>query len=92
MLTVHQPKNSELPYTVDWSAWLEPGEVIASVVWTVATGLTNRGDSFDDTTATINLRTDGTTGEKLKVTCTVTSDAAQTKKDSRVFFVKIQDL
>ncbi len=55
--TLPQAKNAELPYVLDWSKWLEVGEVLATATFEVEAGLVNDGDTHDDTTATINIKT-----------------------------------
>lgn len=69
--------DDELDYTVDWSAWLEDGEVIAECAVECA-----RGDTVvsrvghDDGTVTFWL-SGGTTGRLVhKIAITVTTDAA----------------
>ena len=42
-------------YTVDWSRWLNAGDIIAAVQWTVEPGLNKHNEGKTDTTTFIEL-------------------------------------
>jgi len=92
MITFTQSPLAQLPYTVDWSKWLEVGEVLASATWSVPSGIVNEASTFDDTTATIWIGTPAPTTGTYQVKCTVLSDASPTKTDSRTFVIKVLQL
>lgn len=68
-----------LPYGIDWTAWLETGDAIASAAWTVtspsgdADSIVVDSDSETDTVATAIL-SGGTLGNTYTVTCRITTD------------------
>lgn len=73
--------NASLPYTLDWSQWLN-GDLIVSVAWSVPSGLTTVGSSNTTTTATITLA-GGVAGRTYEVRCRVTT--ATGAVDDRTF-------
>ena len=75
-------------FTVDWSDWLAVTDTIASVVWTVGTGLTEEATSNTTTTATIQL-SGGTAGETYTVECKITTTNGET--DERTFKILCEE-
>ena len=76
--------NAVLDYTVDWADWLASGETIATVTWTVETGLTKDSNTNTNTTATVWL-SGGTDGTKYTVACKIVTSASRT--DERSFTI-----
>lgn len=77
-----------LDYAYDWGKWLQPGEFLASVVWTVAVGLAQAGTTFSGSIAQIFL-TGGTSGVTYAVYATVTTTAGRT--DKRTIQINVLD-
>jgi hypothetical protein len=73
-----------LPYTVDWSQWLPVGETIASVQWTVPTGLTQANAGNTTTTATVRL-SGGTIGAGYRVCCRITTTPSAYVEERSIF-------
>lgn len=84
---IYKDPSAALDYAVDWSDWLDT-DTIASVAWTVPTGLTNDSSSETSTVATIWL-SGGTVGNVYTVTCRVTTAASRV--DERSFRIKVID-
>jgi len=76
-----------LDYTVDWSAWLATGDTLASVVWTVPTGLTKTTSSNTTTAATIWL-SGGNVTVTYNVTCDITT--VDGRIDARELVIQVQ--
>jgi hypothetical protein len=53
MVSFLKTPNAMLDYGFNWTSWLTSGEVIASSVWTVTSGLTVVSSSNTDTQTTI---------------------------------------
>lgn len=70
---------------VGWSSWLN-GDTIASVAWTVASGLTQESTTNTTTAATIWL-SGGTAGTDYEVTCRITT--ASGRIADRSFVVRV---
>ena len=51
MTVFYKDPNAKLDYRVDWSAWLN-GDTVATVAWTVPTGLTKTSETNTTTAAT----------------------------------------
>jgi hypothetical protein len=95
---VTQDPGERLDYTIDWSApksrdnpegpWLVDGDTIATSTFDVPAGLTQDGESHDDTTATIWLM-GGTVGERYAVTNHVVTTAG--REGEWTFWVDIRD-
>lgn len=69
--TFRKDPDAKLPYTIDWSDWLESAETISASTWTVPSGITKDSDTFGDTSTRIWL-TGGTAGTKYTLTNTIT--------------------
>lgn len=81
---------SYLDYTVDWEDWLDTGETISSVVWTVQTGLTYSSD--DDTNTTTSATcwiSGGTVGTKYSLVCKIVTSDGRTA--ARTIYVTVED-
>lgn len=50
-----KPPGSSNDYTIDWSEWLNTGDIISSSSWTVPAGLTAVASSFTDTETVIRV-------------------------------------
>jgi len=74
LATIEKDPEASLVYTISWAAWLPNSDTIASVSWTVPTGITNAGVSSDTTTASITL-SGGTVGMTYDVACKITTTA-----------------
>lgn len=66
---------ARLDYTVDWEDWLD-SDTIASVTWTVPTGLTKESQSNTTTAATVWL-SGGTAGTDYAVVCHIVTVAGR---------------
>jgi hypothetical protein len=84
----YKDPSDEVWKTVDWSEWLASGETIASVAWTVPTGLTQAAASNTSTLAKIKL-SGGTAGVTYRVACKVTTSLPQVCE--RSFLVTCKD-
>ena len=70
--TVKTP-NESIDYQFDWTTWLSGfNDTLASVVWTVPSGLTAGASSNSTTTATQTI-SGGSVGNDYVVTCKVTT-------------------
>jgi hypothetical protein len=79
--------NERLDYKLDFTDALG-ADTIATVVWTVGTGLTKHTESNDNTSATIWLK-DGVLGSTVTVTCKITT--AGNRVFERSFKIKVAD-
>ena len=72
-----------LDYAFDWTAkaWLQSGEVIASHVVTVETGLVKDRDAESDGVVTVWL-SGGTAGKSYTVACKIVTDLGRTDERS----------
>jgi hypothetical protein len=75
-----------LDYSVDWTSWLG-SDTISSVVWTVATGLTQVLTSNTGYVATIWL-SGGTDGQSYDIICRITTAGGRT--DDRTFTIVVR--
>ncbi len=76
-----------LDYGFDWSDWLNTGETISSVVWTVPTGLTKDSQSNTSTIATVWLSS-GTAGQSYQVACKIVTSVSRTDERSMMIIVE----
>ena len=83
--------DSQLDYDVDFTAWLAPiVDTITSVAWIVPAGLTNVAVSNTTLVAKIYLG-GGTLGQTYKVTCRITTAAAQPRIKDKSFYIRIKE-
>jgi len=75
-------------YDVDWSRWLNEGDYLTGVTWTVPTGLTNDGESLGNTVAKIFL-SGGVDQTDYTVLCQITTN--DTLGDEYSFTVRVLD-
>ena len=75
--------------TVDFAPWLGSGPSIASVVWTVPSGLTQADSSNTSTTAT-NYFSSATDDKEYAVKCTITTNEPVTRKKTEEFIIRVQ--
>lgn len=85
MFTVTKTPAAILNYGFDWSDWLA-SDTIASVVWTVETGVTVESQSNDATSAQV-LLSGGELGSEYTVACRVTTAAGLV--DERAMLVRL---
>jgi hypothetical protein len=90
MTTFTKDPDAQLDFSVDWSDWFTGEEEIASVTWTVETGLTNVTTSYTGTTATIWL-SGGKAGRSYKVSNRITTDSSPARTDERTFTVSVEN-
>lgn len=83
---LHDPE-AVLDYGVDWSAWLGT-DTLASVTWTVPTGLVLASQANTTTVATAWI-SGGVAGSVYTVECKVTTAAGRT--DERSFQLRCQE-
>jgi len=83
------PKDPDavLDYSVRWEPWLA-GDELATVVWTVPTGIVKDSQSATADTATVWL-SGGTAGRSYFVTCHITTTAG--REDDRTFRVDVRE-
>lgn len=75
-------------YPVDFTDWLDPiPDTIASVLWTVPSGITNYSESFTTKIATIWL-TGGTLGTTYAINCRITTTGGRIEEQSFVVEIK----
>lgn len=81
--------DARLDYTIDWATngWLG-SDTIASVAWTVPTGLTSDANTSTTTTATIWLL-GGTANTDYDVACKITTTAGRT--DERTIRLQVRN-
>lgn len=85
--TFTKDPNATLDYAVDWSNWLQSGETISSVAWTVPTGLTKTTES-STTTAAVVWVSGGGAGMNYIVACKITTSAGRI--DERSILIKVE--
>jgi len=83
---IHDP-NAILDYSVDWSDWLG-SDTIASVTWTVPTGIVKASQAETTTTATAWI-SGGTAGTEYAVACKIVTAGGRT--DERTIILRCQD-
>ena len=86
MFAVVKDPQATLDYRFDWAAWLTT-DTIATVTWTVPTGITQTAITNTTTTATIWL-SGGTVGTRYTVVCRITTAAGRI--DERSLVVSVQ--
>ena len=69
--TATKDPNSTLDYRINWSDWLGV-DTIATVAWTVPSGITQTSTTNTTTSATIWL-SGGTVGTRYNVVCRITT-------------------
>ena len=85
----HDP-DAILDYAVDWNAWL-PGTSIASVSWSVPSGITIQQTDEVDGRAIIWLSSYTSSGS-FTVSCTITDDDSPiARTDKRTFYVNVRE-
>jgi hypothetical protein len=100
MATFLKDPEATVDFSVDWSAWLQTDELIASSSWAVASGdeededpvTIGSGDyasTSSDTAATVWLL-GGTDGTNYRVTNTITTDSTPPRVDERSIYVSVQ--
>ena len=80
-------------YRVDWSDYLQSGEVLVNGVFTTPAGLTMVVTSLEDSnTSVLGYWSGGTAGEKYAIECTITTDSVPPRIDTRTFYIEVADL
>lgn len=79
--------DATLDYTLDWSTWLG-ADTIASVAWTLPSGITLETQSNTTTTATAWI-SGGSAGVTYRVTCRITT--AGSRIDDRSFRLNVAE-
>lgn len=78
--------NAILDYKIDWATWLGV-DTIATVAWTVPTGITKDSQSNTTTTATIWL-SGGTALATYELVCRITTAAG--RQDDRTIGIRME--
>jgi len=78
--TRYKDPDAILDYVVDWAAWLDT-DTIATVTWTVPTGLTQTAVSNTTTTSTIWV-SGGTVGQVYEVGVRITTAGGRTQDET----------
>lgn len=84
---IDKSPDASLDYTVDWSAWLENGETIATSSWSAETGVVLGAATHGTATAQTYV-SGGTLGMDYRMTNTITTSAGRI--DSRSFKLRIR--
>lgn len=79
--------NAVLDYQINWATWLG-SDTIASVTWTVSTGITKDSQSNTTTTATIWL-SGGTAGTTYECVCRIVTAGGRT--DDRTIGIRVEE-
>ena len=74
---------------IDWSTWLGSSE-IASVAWTVPSGLTDTGEATNTTTTATIYLSGGTDGQEYAVKCCITTNDSPTRIKCQTFHIAVQ--
>ena len=64
---------SKKDYAVDWSLYLESGELLTQVTWEAPSPLVLSGNTFQDGVAVVWI-SGGESGQKYNVICEITTD------------------
>lgn len=76
-----------LDFAVDWTNWMAAGDALATVTWTVPSGITKESETEDGAKCIIWLR-GGTAGQNYTLTCAITT--TQGREDSRRIVIKVK--
>lgn len=91
---VRKDPDAELPYSIDWNAWLLAGQTVVSSTWVADTGITIMGGANMPTLAspiaTVWL-SGGTPGTDYIITNHVTTSSTPPLKDDRSFVVRVMN-
>lgn len=79
--TINKDPSAVLPYTIDWSPWLEVGDTIVASVWTLPAGTLTMDSESHTTTATQIVLSSGDNNKKYDVENHITT--ANGLEDSR---------
>lgn len=77
-----------LDYRVDWSKWLDPGDSIASVTWSVPAGLTQPYPASNTTSEATVWLAGGVDGADYEVACAITT--AQNRAETHSFLLMVR--
>jgi hypothetical protein len=86
----YKPKASaddETWYWADFSPFLRDNETLSSVVWTLASGITNVSEALEPEIAYIKIG-GGTAGLSYRVTCKATTSKPEIR--TAIFYVTVQ--
>lgn len=88
MLQTLKDPDSKLPYSIDWTDWLESGDSIVSASWSASSGLTLESQYIDGavTTAVVS---GGQIGSREWIRCRVTSQRGYV--DDQTIYLLIAD-
>lgn len=84
--TPEKDPNARLDWTIDWTPWLLPGDIIVASTWTLDSGLTTDLSAFTDTTTTVWL-TSGTAGRSYKAVNHITTSGG--REDDRTLLIRV---
>jgi hypothetical protein len=76
-----------IDYAVDWTTWMAAGDSLATVTWTVPSGITKVSDTTDGAKCIIWL-SGGTVGQNYTLTCSIVTTDGRT--DSRQIVIKVK--
>lgn len=83
---IEKDPSALLDYSIDWSAWLQPGETITTSTWVVTAGIVVTDSDNSPTVATVWL-SGGTTLREYTVANKVTTTGG--RQDERSFRVRV---
>lgn len=81
--------NAVLPYYMDWSDWLQPGEKITTSTWTPDVGITKDSSDKSASTTTVTL-SGGTAGTTYDVVNKIVTNMGRTDERSLRFVVALR--
>ena len=83
--------NAALDYTLDYSAWLQAGETIATATVTTSGGVTKDSSTIAGGTKVVMWISGGTVGTQGSATVHVATNAATPRVDDRTVYFKIKE-
>lgn len=83
--TLHSP-GADLDYSVDWSLWLDDGEVVVTSSWAATSGITLARQALIDGNLTTTFAAGGVEGQNYILTNTITTN--QNRIDSRTITLR----
>jgi hypothetical protein len=84
---------SDLDYSFDWTAWLTAlGDTIKTVTYAVDTPATTHGATNTSMIATVFVAiNNAAAGALIKVTCTIVTNSATPRTDTRHIYLKVKE-
>lgn len=80
-------RDAVLDFGIDWSTWLEDGEILVSSQWLVPEGLARIDDTYDTSGRVVVWLSGGTAGTTYRLTNRV--QTSRNRTDDRSIFVRV---